>query len=176
MHRNATLPALSLALLATIACRTGEAAGAGDRAAASSIVSLPAATAPTVATPAPSVTIPSSPATAAVTAPASVDAAPSDPRLAVALASTEGTAWVSATGDLGVEDVMFFSDGRYISHLHQRPFSAGPWRLNGETLTLEGWMGQYSLVIEHVHLKGKEVHGMVDGAELALRLYSLRAR
>lgn len=102
---------------------------------------------------------------------ATLDAAPAPPAQlrALAGAGTSGVFWIPEKGDFPDADLLLLPDGRYFTHQHDRPASAGTWRMNGDTLTLDGWMGDEQYEISDVHIDGHELRGSAGGVKLVLR-------
>ena len=98
-------------------------------------------------------------------------AAPASPLKLRALAGegTDGVFWIPVKGDFPFEDLLLGRDGQYFTHLHDRPAAFGTWRMDGDTLTLNGWMGDGQYVIRGVHIDEREFRGFAEGAPIVLR-------
>ncbi len=100
----------------------------------------------------------------AVTAPAS--AAASDLRSSLTGTDEGGRFWIPTARAQGFDDadLLLTPDGRYVTHLHDRPSSAGPFSLDGDTLTLHQWSGDATLVMRELRLEGSVLRAKgVDG-------------
>jgi hypothetical protein len=84
--------------------------------------------------------------------------------------------WLPVKGDFPFEDLLLSRDGSYVTHLHQRPGSIGTWRMEGDTITLDGWMGDEQYEIRDVHVDGHELRGVAEGKELVMRRKVSRLR
>ena len=84
----------------------------------------------------------------------------------------DGIFWIPVKGAFPDEDLLLLPDGSYITHLHDRPSSAGMWRLEEKRLILEGFMGSGTWIVESVRLKssgqGKVVNGSKGGSQVEL--------
>jgi ferredoxin len=99
-----------------------------------------------------------------------VDAAPAPPQQLRALAGkgTGGVFWIPVKGDFPFEDLMLLRDGHYFTHLHEHPASSGTWRMDGDTLTLDAWMGDGQYVLRAVHVDAHELRGLTGSTPIVL--------
>jgi hypothetical protein len=102
---------------------------------------------------------------------AALDAAPAQPLQIRALAGegTAGVFWIPVKGDFPFEDLLLRRDGQYVTHLHDRPGAFGTWHMDGDTLTLEGWMGDGQYVLRGVHVDAHELRGVAESTTIVLR-------
>jgi hypothetical protein len=162
--------ARSVPVCATQDCATGRIVDDGctdDGRCASCVNACPG---PAVATPpvafdaASSVVLDAAPAPAAPPAPA-----PPSQLRALAGEGTAGVFWIPAKGDFPFEDLLLQRDGQYVTHLHDRPGASGTWQMDGDALTLEGWMGDGPYVLRRVHVDEHELRGFAEGTMIVLR-------
>jgi hypothetical protein len=101
---------------------------------------------------------------------AAPDAAPAPPLQLRALAGdgTAGVFWIPAKGDFPFEDLLLQRDGQYVTHLHDRPGAFGTWHMDGDTLTLDGWMGDGQYVLRGVHVDAHELRGLEGSTTIVL--------
>jgi hypothetical protein len=98
--------------------------------------------------------------------------APPAPSLQLRALAGEGTAgvfWIPVKGDFPFEDLLLQRDGQYVTHLHDRPGAFGTWHMDGDTLTLDGWMGDEQYVLRGVHVDAHELRGVVGSTTIVLR-------
>jgi hypothetical protein len=122
------------------------------------------------------------PSLAVTTSSVAVDAAPAPPPTpapppppapppqlrTLAGEGTTGVFWIPVKGDFPYPDLLLQRDGRYITHLHDRPAAFGTWRLEGDTLTLEGLMGDGPYVLRRVHVDEHELRGFAEGTMIVM--------
>ena len=101
---------------------------------------------------------------------AALDAAPAPPLQLRALAGegTAGVFWIPVKGDFPFEDLLLSRDGHYFTHLHDHPAAVGTWRIDGDSLTLDGWMGDGQYVISGVHVDEHELRGFAGSTTIVL--------
>jgi len=102
-----------------------------------------------------------------------VDAGATSRALADALAGTsdDGVFWIPVSGAFIDEDLLLEPDGRYVTHLHERPASSGTYTVIGDTLTLEGYLGDGRFVVEHVTVRDGVLRGVAEGAPLVMKRF-----
>jgi hypothetical protein len=107
---------------------------------------------------------------------AAPDAAPAPPRQLRLLAGDETTVvfWLPVKGDFPFEDLLLDRQGRYYTHIHHHIGCMGNWRMDGDTITLDGWMGDELYVISDVHVDEHELRGV--GGDLVMRRKVSRVR
>lgn len=83
-------------------------------------------------------------------------------------ANDEGLFWLPVRGQetFGDEDLLLFADGRYLTHLHERPASAGRFRFEQNRLTLEHWLGDRTLVLEDLQLEEGRMRGRIGATQV----------
>ncbi|HXK17936.1 MAG TPA: hypothetical protein VNG33_09045 [Polyangiaceae bacterium] len=98
-----------------------------------------------------------------------------DGALARALAGRTGTPgifWMAKIGGFLDEDLLLMPDGTYITHLHQHPGSAGEWSLEGDVLTLHGWLGDRTFVVRSLRIQGNELRGVGEDGPLVMKKHA----
>jgi hypothetical protein len=81
----------------------------------------------------------------------------------------EGEFWMPVRGAFPDDDLLLTPDGKFLTHLHQRPSSMGTFQLEGTTLTLHGWMGDGDWVVTSMYVHGATLEGVAEGKPLVMR-------
>jgi hypothetical protein len=101
---------------------------------------------------------------------------PAPPALLRALAGKDdwGLAWIPVKGQFLFDDLVLHPDGTYDTHLHERPGSFGHWRVDGDTLTLDAWLGDGEFVVRGLRVDGRRLQGGSSDGPLVMRRFDPR--